>query len=168
MPQFASFVSMRPQPGGGAGFPIGEGLDITRDGRLYPKFAADGPLYVNQLGEIALRASDGLEVSAHSPASLRVSPATISRISTVEARTREQAATQTAQATTISAQAATIASHTSALAALSPLPAPGAAVSALALGVPTDLPTALLAIAELQTTVAVLRSRLIDYGVIDP
>lgn len=77
MPQFASFVSMRPQPGGGAGFPIGEGLDITRDGKLHLKFASDGPLYVNENGEINVRVGSGMRIATGSPPSIVALPVTV-------------------------------------------------------------------------------------------
>ena len=75
MPQFASFVSMRPQPGGGAGFPIGAGLDLTRDGRLHLLFAPDGPLYVNERGEINIRVGTGMRIATGSPPSIVALPA---------------------------------------------------------------------------------------------
>lgn len=75
MPQFASFVSMRPQPGGGAGFPIGEGLDITRDGKLHLKFSPNGPLYVDENGEISIRVGSGMRIATGSPPSIVAIPA---------------------------------------------------------------------------------------------
>lgn len=80
MPQFASFVSMRPQPGGGAGFPIGEGLDITRDGKLHLKFSPNGPLYVDQNGEISVRVGTGMRIATGSPPSIVALPAQASAI----------------------------------------------------------------------------------------
>lgn len=139
--RFTPGKSLKPMPGGL--------LDVVTD--------PAGPIYDSGNGLTARLDTALLALTTGSPVKIGLSEqakAMLESVPTVQA-------TQTAQAKTI-------ASHTSALAALSPLPAPGAAVPALALGAPIDLITALAAIVELQTTVATLRLRLQTFGVISP
>jgi hypothetical protein len=157
MPPFGNFVDLsRLQADGG--LRVGGGLTVDRSGTVVPDF--DGPLFVNARDKIDIRVGDGVEVAAGSPKRLVAKPDT--------AKLREVERQVVAQGLAATSLSATVATHAASLATLSPLPAPGAAVAALAEPTPTDLPSALLAIEELQAVVAEMRLRLQTFGVIEP